>query len=137
SSDRRPKWVWIICIFYLLSVGGTVLSMAVVLSGLLPLDAESQAYFSNLGIIDYLSMIGLGLLNIVAVVLLFRLRKSAVFVFGLSLALNIALVLVHALTTNWLKAAGGSGPLEMLFGWLITVGVIQYARRLKDRGVLT
>jgi hypothetical protein len=60
-----------------------------------------------------------------------------VFLFGLSLGLNIAFVFVHALSTNWLQGAGGPALFGALVGWVLMGAVFRYARTLRERGVLT
>lgn len=126
-----------ICLFYLFSVGWTLLSFALILSGAIPVNAAQQEYFASLSVLDYLSSIGIGLVAIAAAVLLFRLRKLAVPAFGVALALNLGLTLIHVVTKNWAEALGGSGSLGAVMGWVILGSVLLYARRLERRGVLT
>ena len=134
---RRPRGVWIISGFYLLSVGWTLLSFALTYSGAIRINAAQRAYFANLGILDYLSTILVSLLTLTATVLLFRLRKMAVLLFGVALALNIAIALLQAFTTNLTQALGGSGLLGMVFAWIILGAVVVYARKLDQSGLLS
>ncbi|MBI4526361.1 MAG: hypothetical protein HY695_21385 [Deltaproteobacteria bacterium] len=136
GNFKRPRWVWVIFGFYLLSVGWTLLSFALVFSGAIPMNAAQQEYFASLGVLDYISSIGVGLISIWAAVLLFRLRKSAAPAFGLALALNTGLTLVHLLTKNWAEALGGSGLVGAFLGWVTLGCVFLYTRRLRRRGLL-
>jgi hypothetical protein len=85
---------------------------------------------------DYVGSVGIELLALIGVCLLFLLRKEAVWAFAASLALNVGYTVLHTLTTNWLAAAGGSGLLGMVVGWLTMGAVILYALRLRQRSLL-
>jgi hypothetical protein len=106
-------------------------------SGAIPLNAAQQAYYRRLGVVDYLSSMAVGLITAVAVVQLVRLRKSAVVAFGATLALNAALWLVQFLRGGITQALGGSGLVGALLGLVLLSAVFLYARRLREKGVLT
>ena len=55
--------MWVIAAFYVFSVGWTLLSFAMVLSGTVPLSSAQQEYFASLGVLDYASSFGMGLLS--------------------------------------------------------------------------
>jgi hypothetical protein len=65
------------------------------------------------------------------------LRRVAVALFSVTLALNLTVTAFHATRTNWTEALGGAGQVGALFGLLILVAVILYARRLAKRAVLS
>ena len=136
TTTKRPAWVWVITIFYVLSVGFTLVSFLLVLSGALPMTPAQRAYFAGLGPLDYAMSLGLGLLTLTATVLLFVLRKAAVPLFAASLFLNLGFTLAHALTTIWAQALGGSGLVGALTGWGILAAVALYSRHLRQAGVL-
>jgi hypothetical protein len=52
-ATKRPKLVWAISIFYVISALWTILSFYLVLKGSLPLTPEQKAYFRNFNILDY------------------------------------------------------------------------------------
>lgn len=137
AIQRRPRGVWIISGFYLLSAGWTLFSFALVYSGTIRMSAAQRSYFANLGILDYLSTILVGLVTLTATVLLFCLRKKTVLFFEVALALSIAVTLLHTLTTNLTQALGGSGFLGTSLAWIIMGAVVIYARKLDQRGLLS
>ncbi len=136
ASAKRPAWVWVITIFYVFSVGFTLLSFMLILSGALPLTPAQQAYFAGLGPFDCIMSIGLGLLTLTATVLLFLLRRAAAPLFAASFVLNLGFTLVHAVATNWAQALGGSGLVGAFIGWGILGAVALYSRHLRQASVL-
>jgi hypothetical protein len=136
AAAKRPGWVWVITIFYVFSVGFTLLSFMLMLAGALPLTPAQQAYFAGLGPFDYIMSLGLGLLTLTATVLLFLLKRAAVPLFAASFVLNISFMLVHAFATNWAQALGGSGLVGAFIGWGILGAVALYSRHLRQASVL-
>ncbi len=134
---KRPRWVWVIFCFYLFSAAWVLLSFFLVYWGVVPLNPAQQAYLANLGILDFVATVGLTLLSFTAAVFLFCLQRTAVDLFAIALAYNLAFSLIHLLTTHWAQAFGGSGIVGASFGWCIPVAVLLYARRLAREGVLT
>lgn len=136
NGRRRPIGVWIIFGFYLLSAGFSLLSTALVFSGVIPVTPSQSAHLSSLSAIDWICSIGIGVVSLSAALSLFLLRRISVGLFTAALALNLTYTAIQILTTNWLEAIGGPGFLGMLIGWTILVFVILYARKLAKRGVL-
>jgi len=54
----RPVLVWVIFVYFVFSAGFTALSFLLILSGAMPLDANTQEYMDNLSTLDYLMTIG-------------------------------------------------------------------------------
>jgi hypothetical protein len=76
---------------------------------------------------------------LVGAFLLFKLRKSAVMVFGFLLVFTVFRDLIRYLTSDMTKALG-SATLALaatFLGWLIEAAIFFYALRLRGRGVLT
>ena len=133
---KRPALVWVISIFYFLSAGWTTLSLALVLSGGIPLSPAQQQYVSSLTAFDHASTLVIGSSNLAGAVLLLLLRRHAYLFFAGALGLGIPLTLYQILTRNWLGAAGGAGLIGAAIGWAISMAVILYARGLVKKGVL-
>ncbi len=138
SKVKRPKLVWAITIFFAISVPFMLLSVFLALTGRVPLGPAMQAYYESLSAFDYGLSILMGVLNVVGAISLFRLRKSAVWLFAVALGLNGLLALSYTLSTNWIEAMAETGVLGDVFvGWAIGLGIVFYAWRLKHKGVLT
>ena len=129
--------VWVISIFYLLSIASTLVSLAAVVTGIVEVTPAQRRYFTSLGPVDYLGNSLILLISGWAVVEFFFLRKAAVRAFVVALVMNVALTAFHLLATNWKEAAGGSGLLTVIVSWIVSVGVLLYARTLQRHGVLT
>ncbi len=134
---KRPKLIWVIFLFYLLSAGYTVLSLVVVLSGLIPLNEAQAAYFHNLSALAIAVSLVTALLNIAGAIAIFRLRKIAPLLFIAALAISLAQTIAQIFTTNFAAALGGPGAIGALIGFGIAIAVCVYAWRLRMRGVLT
>jgi hypothetical protein len=128
--------VWVIAIFYLLSIASTLVSLAAMVTGIVPATPAQQRYFDSLGPVDYLGNLLILLISAWAVVEFFRMRKAAVRAFVIALAMNVGLTAFHLIATNWREAAGGSGLATVIVSWIVSVGVLLYAQKLLDRGVL-
>jgi Na+-driven multidrug efflux pump len=64
-------------------------------------------------------------------------RKAAVRAFVVALVMNVGLTAFHLVATNWKEAAGGSGLATVIVSWVVSIGVLLYAKKLERRGVLT
>jgi hypothetical protein len=144
SSKRRPLGVWVVSAFYVLSGGWTLFSFALIFGGAITVTPAQEEYFASLSAVDWFFSfwffsLAFGVIGISAAVCLFLLRRVAVGLFSVALALNLAFIAVHVFTAvhvrgnNWTEALGGAG----LVSALILVAVILYARRLAKRGVLS
>ena len=83
-----------------------LLSFYLILSGAIPLEPAQKAYFDSLTLIDHVSTIIPGLLNISAAVALFLLRRIALYLFLSALGLNFVLAAWHGTTKEWAKHWG-------------------------------
>jgi len=136
SRSKRPKLVWAVFLFYVLSVGYTALSFFLIFSGSVPVTPEQAAYFRNLSVFDWAITALTGLLDVAGAIAILRLRKIAFYLFSSAFVLLILQTLVHTITTNFLTALGGSGAVGALIGYGILLAVCVYAWKLKGRGVL-
>jgi hypothetical protein len=119
SPKRRPIGVWVICAIYVLAVGATLM-------------AAQQAYVaSSLTGLDWMFTLAIGVVLLSAAVSLFLLRRIAVALFSAALVLSLALTAFQVFRR--IEGAGRGA----LYGWVLLVAVIVYARRLAKRGVLS
>jgi hypothetical protein len=128
--------VWVVSAYYVLSAGWTLLSVALIFGGAIKITAAQKAYFASLTGIDWFFSSAIGLIGFIAAVCLFLLRRIAVVLASVALALNLAFTAFQTMRTNWITAIGSAGLVGALLGWLILVAVIVYARHLTKRGVL-
>jgi hypothetical protein len=135
---QRPKLVWVIAIFYVLSAGWVVLSFILIYTGFVQLNAAQRMYFNNLGIFDWVSTVGEAMLTLTGTALLFILRKSAIWLFVAALTLAVLLTArtIFLSRSPFLEALGRSGSFGMLMGWGIYLVVIWYASKLRQAGTL-
>jgi hypothetical protein len=133
---KRPIWVWLLSLFFLLSAIWTLLSFFMIWSGAIPLEPAQKAYFDRLTPIDYALTIVVGLLNLSAAIALFLLRKIARDLFLASLALSLILAAWQAATKGWVDALGGPGFVGVLIGYILLIAVCIYAWHLRRKGVL-
>lgn len=126
--------VWLIAGLYVFVTVSTLLGLFMIYSGRVPLDDAEQAYFASRTIFDNVITVIAGAINIVAVVFLFRLRKTAVPLFVVGLALNVALRVRDIATTNWLQLPGSTTG---LVGLGVASMVLLYSIWLKRTKVLS
>jgi len=134
GSMRRPIGVWIISVWHLLLVGVTLLLIALVFSGTVKITAAQKAYYASL--YDWFAGLAIGFIGLGAVVALFLLRRIAVTLFSVALVLKITLSAVQILRTNFMETVSGAALWGDVFGYLILIAVIVYARKLAKNGVL-
>ncbi len=123
TLTKRPLGVWLILAFYLLGMGFVcfeVLSFA--------------AYLPNLKILA-LNAIFVSALNLTGAVLLFRLRKAAVLLFAVAFVYSTAASIPGVLRSNW-KAIDPANLASVAVGILVSLAILFYAMRLRQRGIL-
>jgi hypothetical protein len=133
---KRPKLVWVITIFYVISAGWTLLSFALIYYGSIPLNEAQASYFKSLTSLDILFTIATASLNFAGVIYLFLLRRTAFYLFLLAFAFGVLITIYHIIFKNWLAAIGGSGLIGAIIGWGISIAVIMYARKLSKAEIL-
>ena len=136
TSGKRPKLVWIISLFYILSAGWTILSFALIFSGTISLNEAQKAYFDSQNIFDNILTLTMGTLNVSGAILLFLLRRYAFHCFVTAFALGILMIAYHIVFKNWLDAIGGPGLVGTVIGWFISITIILYSNKLIKKEIL-
>ena len=136
SGRRRPGWIWVISIFYMLSGGWTLLSFYLIFSGSIPLMTAQRAYFEALSSVDMLLTFLIGLVNLSGAIALFLLRRVAFHLFVGALVASTILTVWHAATKGWIQALGGAGFLGVIIGYGMIVAVCVYSWKLMKQGTL-
>ena len=123
TLTKRPFGVWLILVFYVLGTG----FLCVELMSLV-------RYFPNLGLL-VLGAIAGAVFNVIAAVLLFRMRRSAVLLFGIAFILGTAMTIRGLVGSSW-KATDAANLGAITAGWLVNLAIFLYAMRLRQRGLL-
>ena len=120
---KRPFGVWLILTFYVFATCFLYIELLSLVS-----------YFPNLGVLVIGALAG-GAINIIAAVLLFRMRRSAVVLFGISFVFSTAMTIRGLVGSNW-KAMDAANLGGTTIGWLIALAIFLYALKLRQRGIL-
>src|SRR5689334_24622612 len=76
APPRRPKWVWVISMLYVLGGLWSLFITTMMHTGTLPTPPGARAYYDSLGLVDTLTFVSTAL-NVIGGILLFRLRARA------------------------------------------------------------
>lgn len=133
---KRPKWVWVITIFYIFSVAFTTYSFIAISSGLVPLNEAQQTAISDLGYISYTTTIISSLLALSGAISLFLLKKITLKIWVLVFIFEIMINLHSALTSDYFDTVETSGLIGSLIGFGIIGAIYFYAKKLDNRGYL-
>lgn len=137
TDRRRPTWVWVISIFYAVSVAFSAFSYYVVYSGKFVLTDAQTAYFAGLSVSDHLISAMQGLLGMSGAVALFAMKKPAPYLFTANAVFGAGVTVWHIVSKGWMQAIGASGAVGALMGWGTLIAVCLYAWRLLRTGELT
>ena len=135
-SSRRPLLVWLISIYFFVSSSWTMFSLFLTFTGNVPLSEAQKIYLRSLNGADYLLLILGALLGLSAGVALFFLRKAAYYLFGATLAFNMAFTIWHLIGRHWLSVLGVGGVAAAAVGWLILFAICLYTAKLTAQGTL-
>jgi len=136
TKTKRPRWVWIIFLFYGFSCVYTLGSFLLIRSGRIPLDESQAAYFASFGVLDYIQLYGLATLNMAAAICFFMLRSVAATLFAVSLTISICMTIWDLVQKANLPALGVSGTIGTLLAIALIGMITRYAFRLKKVGIL-
>jgi hypothetical protein len=136
ASRKRPTWVWVISIFYIVSFLYTWLALYLALTGAIPLDASQSTYYESLTRGDWGLTVFTSLGSLGGAVLLFLLRKQALYLFAGSFALSL-LSAIRTVPKGWPAVTGTPGAaVGMFIGWGILLVVCLYTAKLAKAGIL-
>ena len=89
EQRRRPVGVWVISLFYLFSVGYSLLAFYLVFSGKAHPNRAQEAYFASLGPVDWTVVALILACNVGGALSLFLLRKQAAQLFLAGLCISL------------------------------------------------
>lgn len=136
SERKRPVWVWVIAIWFVVGAVVSLASYLAIRSGAIPIKASHQAYLDSLNFIDHAATILLTCMNVLGAIFLFLLRKEAVTLLLGALVLNVLLTTWHVFMKGLASAVSG-GFVAIFFGLSLPCMVCYYAWHLKSTKVLT
>jgi len=136
---ERPVMVWVISLFYFVCTPFSLLMLALIplmLSGAFPIPEAQRDYFESQTWFDY-ALSGVALIvNLAAAILLFMLRRPALYFFVGTFVFGLLMVVYNIVAKNWLEAVGVPGLVGAFFGWGINIAIILYVWHLFKKGVL-
>jgi hypothetical protein len=133
---KKPKLVWVISIFYILSAGYTILSFVLISTGAIQVNEAQKAYFDSQSIFDDTLTLTMGSLNVLGAIFLLLLMRYAYHCFLTAFSLGIVMYVYHIIFKNWLGAIGGPGLVGAVIGWLISIAIILYSKKLIKKEIL-
>ena len=128
-----------ISILVFASVTWNLLSKYLVHLGVIQLTDAQRIYFESVTWSEYVFSGALLLLNLVAAIKLFFLRKSAFYLFSAAFGLSVIFVIVHLAMKGpiWVEAVNGTAAwVGAAMGWMVQLAICIYCWRLVRRGVL-
>lgn len=133
---ERPTLVWMIAVLCIVGAAVPWLTYLLVGSGLLPVTSAARTYFARSATSYYAFSAFHSALTVAAAVALFLLKRWALYLFALNLALY--LLSIWLFQTPEVNAGLGSylNPQE-LTKLVFQLAVIYYCWRLRKRGILS
>ncbi len=136
EQRKRPKLVWIITICYTFSIGWSLLSFALIYSGLIPVPEVQKTYFESQTFFDHFLTVVTSLLYILGAILLFLLRRHAFHCFLTSISIGLLMTVYHIIFKNWFAVIGSGGLVMMLIVLILNISVLLYLNKLIKKGIL-
>src|SRR5689334_8960971 len=98
ETRKRPAFVWVITVWKTLGLLFSILSLALVYSGSIPLPREAQEAIDKLTVVDWTMSCILLVLAAISIYLLFALKRQAPFFLTGALLLSViySLFITHA-----------------------------------------
>lgn len=131
ARTQRPVAVWVICLFHFLAFPFFLLSLGMIYSGTIPLDAATEKYFLSFTFFDHACTVLIASAGLAGAIALFLLRKAAY-------PILLGYPIINALFAVWQRFTKNL-PVptrELLLGLGIGLCVALYARKLAKIGVL-
>lgn len=132
---KRPKGVWLVSIYFMVSVLVSVVIFYLAVGGALTLPPELQAQVNGVTVSDHVTLWLSLILSTGGSVSLFRMKKASFKWYATLLGANMLGFLWPLLDgrgSSVMKGAGGN-----IFGMCIIGAVLVYIRRLEKRNLLS
>ena len=137
GQPGRPLLVWVITVLAAFGLLFDMVGTILLLAGH-PIGGDEAAQAAQfLGSFDHLATLAIDALSAIAVIALFRLKRSALPLFLAAFAATAAFVLLESLFHAEYRALfQGAAVLANAAGWLINVAIVAYVWRLHARSIL-
>ena len=131
---KRPIGVWIITLYFAVTIPFVLYGLYLMLSDQVPMNDAQAVYVSNIDPLDITATVMIGISTVIGAISLFNLRKAALTFFGVSLAINIALTFWHLATKGFVEVVGGAAPIVL--GFVLLLSIIAYTAYLSKKRIL-
>jgi hypothetical protein len=138
KERKRPFLVWVIFILACLGLFG-IISYVAMITGSFPMDAATAGYYQSLTVIDHLMVVLGSLYGFVAALQLFRLKRSAFYLYLGQIPLFLVMFANTYSNPHYrelMESMGSSMYYSMLPGIILSILCIAYAYYLLKKGVL-
>lgn len=134
QARKRPIGVWVIAVYFAITVPFLIFSIYLALADKVPLSPEEAAYVAAQTPLDHFFTALIGTCNMVGAVNLFRLRKAALPFFGAALVINIALTVWHIVAKGFIAVMGSFVPVAL--GLAVLLAITAYTAYLSKKQIL-
>jgi len=133
---KRPKLVWVISIYYILTAGFAILTFFLISIGAIQSNALQKVNYDSQSIIENTLLLTLGSLNFLGAIYLFLLRRYAYHCFLIAFAVVLVAYVYHIIFKNWLYVTTGGEMLFAVIGLFINIAIILYSKKLINKEIL-
>jgi len=135
----RPKGVWLLLYWFFFGTAYSLLAMTIAFTSNSQIATNARAAYGVFGAADWAIMIVLVLLNIAAMVQVYRLKSSAELYFGAVVVISTASQLFNLVVRPEVYAAAnyGSGAAGLVIGTVVMGGIWLYLHLLSGNNTLT
>lgn len=139
TQHKRPIWIWVITLYFAISIPLTLYSFYSALTGAVALAPAQAAYFSAMTKLDYFITAVTFLCMACGAISLFLMKRIALNFFILSLICNIGLALWQLVDgrLSGLVGSGAMGLVGIIAGFLLILTITLYTAQLAKMKRLT
>ena len=135
SQKKRPLFIWLIFISYIVSAIFTLLSYILITFNFVPVFVGSETISNSTTHADFIFELIISLLNLIGAIWLFQLKRKSFNIFIIVLILNLTASAYHMFKDTSFGFAG-LGIIGEAIGWLTTIIIIYYIKKYIKEGVL-
>jgi hypothetical protein len=137
GRQQKPVWIWVICIYVFISIPLSLFGIYRVYSHLGDFPPEVASYYQSLTVFDHMLTVLNAFLFLAASICLFRLKRVALSLYLMVLALNVVLSTYSVFAKGFLQAVGSTvGYVSILSGWCILAVICGYVWILIRKGIV-